>query len=241
MGLQLKSNNENNDGTQASNPHSETNDMSQYMKQFDYEPVVIKTDIPNVDEISMNKKKQAGYMTIIKIVVLFIIIAVALAVSKHMLKKMDKTTDITKYVNKSEEQIEKALNVKLENSQEKISSIHHYSKGKITVNSDGELSVIYIDGVQKGVKIENKKYSMFGLKIDDDANQIQDKTNYDFTDYFVVLTDMYSGKSTSEFYYNENKNDCLVIIVNDVSGRIVSMIYYNDFKSISQNLSGFDD
>ena len=82
---------------------------------------------------------------------------------------------------------------------------------------------------------------MFGLKIDDDSNQIQDKTTYDFTDYFVVLTDIYSGKSTSEFYYNENKNDCLVIIINDVSGRIVSMIYYNDFKSISQNLSGFDD
>ncbi|MBQ7706476.1 MAG: hypothetical protein IJT72_01700 [Lachnospiraceae bacterium] len=241
MGLQLKTNNDNKDTGQPSNYASHKNDTSEYMQQFEYEPVVIKTDIPNIDEISMNQKKKDGYMTIIKIAVLFLVIAVVSGVVKHMLKKMDNTKDITKYVNKSEEEIEKKLNITLEDSPEKVPGIHHYSKGKVSVSSNGEISVIYIDGVQKGVKIESEKYSMFGLKLNDDANQVHDKTSYDFTDYFVVLTDMFSGKSTSEFYYNENTNDCLVVIVNDVSGRIVSLIYYNDFKSISQNLSGFDD
>ena len=238
MALQLKSdNNETKDNAQTTDIHK----TYENEKEMNYEPVVIKTDIPNVDSIAGERNKKDNITKLIKGCITLLIIFILFIVGKSFIKKHFSTEDITKYVDKSEEDIEKGLGVKLEDAPEKVKSIHQYSNGTISVSSNGDISVIYINGVQKGVKIDNKKYSMFGIKINDDGNKLQSKMTYDYTNYFEVLNDIYSGKSTTDYYYNKEKNDCFVIIINDTSGRVVSMTYYNDFETISQNLSGLDD
>ncbi len=205
-----------------------------------YKPIVISTDVPNVDDM-ISKKGNDVVGTIIKIAVAVVICIVAFTVGKKIINKMAGGKDITNYVNKSEQEIEKALGVNLTDSPDKVSSVHQYSRGNVSVSSDGEISVIYINGVQKGVKIDSKKYTMFGIKIGDPAYKLEDNLKYNYSGTFNVLDDMMSGKSTTDYYYNRDKNDCFIAIINEDSGRVVSMSYYNDFGMISENLSGLDD
>lgn len=210
------------------------------MEESVYKPVVISTEVPNVDDITSKKGNDITGI-IIKAVVTVIICLVVISVGKVIIKKFAGAKDITDYVNKSETEIEKALGIKLEDAPEKVSGVHQYSGGTVTVSSDGDISVVYIDGVQKGVKVDNKKYSMFGVKIGDPAYKLTDNLKYNYTGTFNVINDIMSGKSTTDYYYNRDKNDCFVVIVNEDSGRVVSMTYYNDFNRISENLSGIDD
>lgn len=248
MALSLKGNDEQNNEEMLKNDLSKADTGYADDKQSDdfsdletpaYKPVVISTEV--IKPVGLDSKKNDITGIIIKAVVAVIICLVAFTVGKALVKKLAGPKDITDYVNKSESEIEKALGVNLVDSPEKVSSVHQYSNGKISVSSDGNISVVYIDGVQKGVKIDNKKYTMFGIKIGDSGNHISDKFSYDYENSFVVLNDLMSGKSTTEYYYNRSKNDCFIVIINEDSGRVVSMSYYNDFQLISENLSGIDD
>ena len=241
MALTLKNENgeEKNKQESVNQAKDENMDFSD-LEQPVYKPIKISTDVPNVDDMTPAKKKDA-VSYIIKGVVAVIIGILLFTFGKTMLKKMAGAEDITDLVGKSEEEIEKKLDVKLVDSPDMVSTVHQYSNGNISVSSDSNISVIYINGAEKGIKIDSKKYSMYGIKIGDPAYKLEDNLNYDYTDKFEVLNDMMSGKSTTDYYYNVDKNDCFIAIVNDDSGRVVSMSYYNDFKMISENLSGLDD
>ena len=242
MALSLKDNNETKkDSTTRIDDGNADNRIDDFsdLEASSYKPVVISTDVPNVDDL-VSKKDKNITGTIIKAVVALIIAIIAFTAVKKIIKNVS-GKDITDYVNKSEEEIEKALDIKLTDAPEKVSSVHQYSNGNISVSSDGDVSVIYINGIQKGVKVDSKKYSMFGVKIGDPAYKLEDNLKYNYTGVFNVLDDMMSGKSTTDYYYNRDKNDCFIVIVNEDSGRVVSMSYYNDFRIISENLSGLDD
>ncbi len=241
MALTLKNENgeEKNKQESVNQAKDENMDFSD-LEQPVYKPIKISTDVPNVDDM-MPAKKNDAVSYIIKGVVAVIIGILLFTFGKTMLKKIAGAEDITDLVGKSEEEIEKKLDIKLEDSPEKVSSVHQYSNGQISVSSNGDISVVYINGVKKGVKIDSKKYTMFGVKIGDPAYKLGDILNYNYTNSFNVINDMMSGKSTTDYYYNVDKNDCFIAIVNDDSGRVVSMSYYNDFKMISENLSGLDD
>ncbi|MBQ9279126.1 MAG: hypothetical protein IJ224_10900 [Lachnospiraceae bacterium] len=244
MALSLKANDgKKNDDVLKTNENIDADNQPDDFSDLEmpaYKPVVISTEIPDVNDM-VSKKDNDIVGIIVKVVVAVIICIVAFTVGKKIIKKISGGDDITDYVNKSENEIEKAFGVDLVDSPEKVSSVHQYSNGSVSVSSDGDISVIYINGVQKGVKVDSKKYSMFGVKIGDPAYKINDNIRYNYSGTFNVLNDMISGKSTTDYYYNRDKNDCFIVIINEDSGRVVSMSYYNDFNLISENLSGLDD
>ena len=143
MALSLKDNNETKkDSTTRIDDGNADNRIDDFsdLEASSYKPVVISTDVPNVDDL-VSKKDKNITGTIIKAVVAVIIAIIAFTAVKKIIKNVS-GKDITDYVNKSEEEIEKALDIKLTDAPEKVSSVHQYSNGNISVSSDGDVSVI---------------------------------------------------------------------------------------------------
>ena len=130
MALSLKGNDETEkkDDKLVKNENVDTDNQTDDFSDLDasvYKPIVISTDVPNVDEM-VSKKNNDITGTIIKVFIAVILCAVAFTVGKKIIGKVG-SKDITNYVNKSETEIEKALGVKLEDAPEKVSSVHQYS------------------------------------------------------------------------------------------------------------------
>lgn len=200
-------------------------------------PVKISTTVAMPTQ---NKaKSDFDVMGIVKWVVIIAVVVIGVKVISGLLNP--KTTDVTGYVDYDAAQLEKELDVSLEENADMITQITHYSNGTVTVDGDGKIGVVYIDGKRKGLHINDKAYNMYGVSIGEGEYRVEDIITYDYDDCFSVLNDMVGGQSTATFYYNVANNDCFVIIVNDNSARVVAMTYFNDYKLISQNLSGLDD
>lgn len=183
-------------------------------------------------------KSSFDVMGIVKWVVIIALVIVGVKLVSSLITK---STDVTAYVNLEATELEDKLGITLESDSSMKNQITHYSNATVTVDGDGEIGVVYLDGKRKGIHINDKKYNMFGVSIGTAEYKMEDVLTYDYEKSFNVLDDMLGGSSTAYFYYNTKNNDCLVIILNDNSARVVAMTYYNDFKLISQNLSGLDD
>lgn len=200
-------------------------------------PVKISTTVS-----SPSQSKSSSSFDIMGIVKWIVIIAIVVVGVKFVSGIINpKVIDVTNYVDMDAAQLEKELDIELESDSSMKAQITHYSDGTVTVDGDGKIGVVYIDGKHKGLHINDKKYNMFGISIGDGEYKIDDNITYDYEKQFNVLDDMIGGKSTATFYYNTQNNDCLVVIINDNSARVVAMTYFNDYKLISKNLSGLDD
>lgn len=190
-------------------------------------------------EIKANTaKSNNNIMGIVKWVVIVAVLALGVKLVAGIVNP--KVVDVSQYTDLEKDALETKLDVELQNDSAMAGRVTHYSNGTITVEGDGEIGVVYIDGARKGIHIDDKKYMLYGLSIGDGEYQIEDKITYDYESYFNVLNDMVGGNSTAWFYYNTASNDCIVVFVNDKSARIVAMTYFNDYKLISENLSSLD-
>ena len=181
-----------------------------------------------------NKKSEFDAMVIVKWVVIIALVVVAISLVKGLISP--KATDVTKFVNYDYNQLQDAIDEDIEKNTDMSSKITHYSNGTVTVDSAEGIGIVYIDGAQKGLHIDDKKYCMFGISLGDGETTIEENITYDYTEYMLVLNDLAGGKSTATIYYNTSKNDCLVVLVNDKSARVVAMTYFNDYKLFSTNL-----
>lgn len=199
------------------------------------EPMVLH----NLSLPESNVRKASAGGKIVKIVLTIIVCLVLVIVAKNIIDRLfPKSQDITDLVNQKESVIAESLDLDFKDAPEKVSSIHQYSGGSVSVHSAGDISVIYINNRQVGVKVDSKKYSMFNVKIGDGEVTADRDMSYDAYASFSVLNDMMDGgHSTSYFYFNPSKNDCLLLIINDNTNRVVSMTYYNDYQLISSQLS----
>ncbi len=184
-------------------------------------------------------KSSNNIMGIVKWVVILVVVLIGIKLVAGIVNP--KVVDVSLYVDMDKDVLETKLEVELKDRPDMVSRVTHYSNGTVTVDGDGDIGVIYIDGIRKGIHVDHKKYKMFGLAKGDAEYKIEEKLTYDYENYFNVLNDMVGGQSTAWFYYNSANNDCMVIIVNDNSARVVAMTYFNDYKLISENLSGIDD
>lgn len=204
---------------------------------YDNEPIVISTVVEQ--PVSNEKKSNFDFMAILKWV---IIVAVAVLGVKLIVNIVDpKATDVTNYVSMETEEVEKKLDVKLSENSNMKGQIHHYSDGEVIVYGDGEIGVVYMDGKHIGLHINNKKYSMYGVKIGDSQKNAEKHMTYQADNKYDVLNDMMAGNSTTVFYYNKSNDDCFAVIYNDNTNRAVAMTYFNNYHKISERLSGIAD
>ncbi len=197
--------------------------------------------ITSTASVSASTKSSSGFdlMGVIKWVVIAVIAIVGIKFVYGLINP--EIIDVSSYVNMDAEELAKKLDVTFEKDCDMNKMITHYSNGTVTVDGDGEIGVVYIDGKRKGIHINDKKYSMYGVSIGDGEFKIDDNMTYEYDESFNVLDDMLGGKSTAIFYYNKAKNDCFVVVINDRSARVVAMTYFNDYKLITQNLSGIEE
>ena len=178
---------------------------------------------------------------VVKLAILAVLVLIGVGVGFGVYNAFLKgPKDITNYVKRSEADISSELRLQFQESAAAANSIHQYSNGKITVHANDAFSIIYLDGKQVGIKIDNKKYSMFNVKIGDPEYTASKNMTYVEDDSFTVLKD---GASTSEsdFHYNVGNNDCLVLVLNKQSNRVVSIQYFTDYEAVTANLGSLEE
>lgn len=167
----------------------------------------------------------------------FLIVGVVFIVGNRLLNP--EVTDVTNLTRADKATIESELGVSLANNPDKVKQIYEFTEGKITVDGgeDG-VAVVYIDGKQKGLHIDDKKYSMYGVEMGQLMINLDDVLTYEYDQNYEVLNDLYQGISTGQFFCNTEKNDCLIVIYNDNSSRVVALTYFSDMKKVTEQLSG---
>lgn len=148
-------------------------------------------------------------------------------------------TDVTNLVNVDRSKVEETLSLTLTNKPDMVKDIYQYGKGVVTVESDPDnnIGIVYIDGLRSGLHINNRKYSMYGLKIGDATLGADNNTTYKYTNHYDILSDDQNGNPSAYIYYNTQKGDCLIIVSNDFTHKITSITYFSDMKKVTENLN----
>lgn len=183
------------------------------------------------------RRKKSVWGTLLKWIILIALVVVVGSELKDLINQP--CTDVTDMVGLKTEELESRLGITMVRDSDMSKKINHYSKGKISVDSDKGIGVVYIDGRHAGLHIDNRKYCMYGVKMGDAEISLEKKITYDYEDVFEVADDMLGGSSAASFYYNKKKGDCLVVIINNTSGRVVAMTYFNDLDKVTERLGKF--
>ena len=176
-------------------------------------------------------------ISLIKGIVIIAIVAFAIYTAYRIL--VPKVTDVTPYINTEKSVIESELGVSLPSAPDMISKICNYTKGELTVcgSSKDGIAVVYIDGLQAGLHIDNAKYSLFNIQLNNSSYLAEDNMTFTYDESFKVLDDMADDTATATFYTNSTTNKCLVVVYNDLVNKAVAITYINNMKKFTEKLS----
>lgn len=199
-------------------------------------PIKISTNI----DYEAPKTKSSGFdvMPVVKLVVAIVIIALAVKLITNLANP--KVVDITDYINSDVDTVANALDIEMKPDAEMATQIHHYSQGTVTVEGDGEVGVVYIDGAYAGLHVDAKGYSMFGVAIGDPEYDAVEALSFDYDDSMIVLDDLMAGNSSTVYYYNVQKNNCVALITNGNTNRIVAITYFSDYAKVTETLDSIE-
>ena len=144
--------------------------------------------------------------------------------------------DITSYIKSPDYVIERKLGTSFYENDSIKGTIPEYSSGVLSVRSDDDLNIIYIDGVQVGVNTTSRRYSFYGVEVNQPEIKAVREMYYSYDEMTQAAKDIAGGNSNTYFYYNNERNDCLVLTVSSSSNRVVGITYYTDFEKISKTL-----
>ncbi|MGN0437601.1 MAG: hypothetical protein ACI4F4_03690 [Lachnospiraceae bacterium] len=239
MGLQLK-NSENsnvaNNKSADSNPW-DVRPKTDLENKYD-EPVVIKSaKIP--EERTTVAPNATNY---VKIVILLLIAAGLLLIIGKVIVSIiyPKGTDETALLRKSDKEIASTIGFELTDQPAIASSIVQYSKnGVLTAKGMSEgVSVIYMDGKQFGVFINEKHYTMYGIQVGMGEKEVHDNMTYQYENFIEILG-ADNNKNRIYIYYNQANNDCVEITYNSTTNRVLTVTYMYDFKKICEEMDTF--
>lgn len=199
-------------------------------------PIKISTNIDY--DTPKTKSSSFDVMPIVKIVVIIAVIAIVAKLIAGLINP--EVVDVTDYINSDADAVAKALDIEMKPDAEMATQIHHYSNGTVTVEGNGEVGVVYMDGAYAGLHIDAKGYSMFGVAIGDPEYDAVEALNFDYDDSMVVLNDLAAGSSSTVYYYNVQKNNCVALITNGNTNRVVAITYFSNYSKIIETLESIE-
>lgn len=213
-----------------------TNDEDTYNDDafpgYSGDPIKISTDI----DYDVPKKKSSDFdvMVIVKVVVIIAVVVLVVKLFSNWLNP--KVVDVTECIGLDANGVANELDIDMKPDANMAKQIHHYSQGTVTVEGNGEVGVIYIDGVYAGLHVDVKGYSLFGVAIGDPEYDAVEALSFDYDDSMVVLDDLMSGNSSTVYYYNLQKNNCVALITNGNTNRIVAITYFSNYAKVTETL-----
>ena len=195
-------------------------------------PIKISTNI----DYEAPKTKSSGFdmMTVVKLVAVIVIIGLVVKLIANLANP--KVVDITDYINSDVDTVANALDIEMKPDAEMATQIHHYSNGTVTVEGNGEVGVVYIDGAYAGLHVDAKGYSMFGVTIGEPEYDAVEALSFDYDDSMIVLNDLMEGSSSTVYYYNLQKINCVALITNGNTNRIVAITYFSNYAKVTETL-----
>lgn len=189
-------------------------------------------------ELNDSRNGNAIVNTVVKIILAFIVVGMAIFGGKKIVSiVMPEGVDITEYVNKDEKDIANGLGITFSDNTEWVPQIHQWTNnGKVTVHSNEDIGVVYIDGKRMGLHIHTNKYRLYNIQIGMGEPEMNKKTTYKFDNFLSVLNDMAEGKTTTYYYFNNAQNDCIAVTINDTTNRVAGLTYFNDFNKVTESL-----
>lgn len=204
----------------------------------------IKKPVPQRNVPLPREKAKASEPVLAKFIKLVVLLVIFVFVGDYVMNNLDissmdfsGTIEVQEYGSMSSEELEASLGLTLTKNSNMSSQIPHYTKGEVTVDGNGEIGVIYIDGKQTGIHVNSKKYTLFGVRMGYDERKVKENMMFPNDRNFFIIEDMAVGYSTAQFYCNTIKGDCLVLIYNDTSKKVVAMTYYSNYKKALERLS----
>lgn len=240
MGLQLKG--EPDLEKETFNDNLPENNPWDYKKnaEFEEEPCLIIHNSVTASIQGQEKQANPIKVGIIKLIIALMIGVVLFFGGKYIMSILSpEGMDITSILNKDADTIASVLGVTFQDNTEWVSQIHQYSTGTTTVKAADDIGIIYIDGKQAGVHIRDEKYTIYGIQIGQGEQNAYDNMTYPYDDFLSILNDMAEGKTTTYYYYSNERNDCVALTVNDTTNRIVGITYFYDFNKIMETIDRF--
>ncbi len=252
MGLQLKSDNDNNidnkgkvqlamkeqstwdvppkDSNPWDNPNQSLDDS------FEEPKVIYNSSMADLQGQQKQSNPFSGI--IVKAVIAMIVCALLIFGGKAIVSvMMPEGEDITPLLTKKADVIASQLGLTFTDNPAWATNVVEYSESDPIIKGAAEgIGVVNMDGKQIGVHIQTKDYTMFGVQIGDGEKEMYDNTTYPYETFTSILNTM-SDKATVYIYYNTSRNDCIFFLINNSTNRIESMTYYYDYKEVSEELS----
>ncbi len=151
-------------------------------------------------------------------------------------------TDITTWLSSPERVLEEQFHTYFLTNQELTATVRadNGTEARLTVESDGELNLIFLNGKRVGINTSGRKYQFYNVAINQpEINAVRD-THYIYDDYWEKTGDLEQAVSRTHYYYNMGNNDCLAMTVNLYSNRVVNLTYYSDYRFILPYLKADD-
>lgn len=187
------------------------------------------------------KKKNHIMDGIMKIIVCLIVGGLLIILGKAIVSKlMPEGTDVTKILSKPEMELEKDLGITFTDNTTWARNMIQYSGGEMTIRSNEDIGVVYIDNKRVGVHIESNKYTMYGIQVGMGEKKVYDtlSSSYQFDDC-VTIVDTGKKGTTTYYYCRKGKNDCIAIVIKNNTNRVDSLTYYNNYKLVTKEADMF--
>ena len=120
--------------------------------------------------------------------------------------------------------------------EEAVGQLPIYLGEDVTVKSNGELNIIFINGTRVGINTSGRKYKFYGVAVNQTEISIKSHMYYHVDNVYKVETNTSSLFSDSYLYVNKRKNDCILVTVNNTSHRVASITYFYDYFKMAQKM-----
>ncbi len=177
------------------------------------------------------------FRVVFKIAAFAIAIIIVILVNRGISYVLEsKGVEVARLLRKNEYELAKETKTSFFLDEEAVGQLPIYLGEDVTVKSNGELNIIFINGTRVGINTSGRKYKFYGVAVNQTEISIKSHMYYHVDNVYKVETNTSSLFSDSYLYVNKRKNDCILVTVNNTSHRVASITYFYDYFKMAQKM-----